>query len=66
MSYAGLFAWISGASVVLQSVYGLSTVTFGFTFAMGAAGYMAGATIATRLVVRLGLDRTIGLGVILS
>ena len=64
ISYAGLFAWISGASVVLQGVYGLSAVTFGFTFALGAAGYMVGATIATRLVVRLGLDRTIGVGVI--
>jgi DHA1 family bicyclomycin/chloramphenicol resistance-like MFS transporter len=64
ISYAGLFAWISGASVVLQGVYGLSAVTFGFTFALGAAGYMVGAMIATRLVVRLGLDRTIGVGVI--
>ena len=64
ISYAGLFAWISGASVVLQGVYGLSAVTFGFTFAPGAAGYMVGATIAARLVVRLGLDRTIGVGVI--
>jgi DHA1 family bicyclomycin/chloramphenicol resistance-like MFS transporter len=40
ISYAGLFAWISGASVVLQGVYGLSAVTFGFTFALGTAGYM--------------------------
>jgi MFS transporter, DHA1 family, multidrug resistance protein len=63
ISYAGLFSWISGASVVLQGVYGLSPVTFGVTFALGAAGYMAGATLATRLVVRLGLDRTIGVGV---
>jgi DHA1 family bicyclomycin/chloramphenicol resistance-like MFS transporter len=63
LSYAGLFAWISGASVVLQGAYGLSAVAFGFTFALGAAGYMVGATIAARLVVRLGLDRTMGLGV---
>jgi len=63
-TYAGLFAWVSGASVVLQGVYGLSAVTFGFTFALGAAGYMLGAMIATRLVVRLGLDRTIGVGVV--
>jgi len=62
-SYAGLFAWISGASVVLQEVYGLSAFAFGFTFALGAAGYMAGATAAARLVLRLGLDRTIALGV---
>jgi DHA1 family bicyclomycin/chloramphenicol resistance-like MFS transporter len=65
ISYAGLFAWISGASVVLQGVYGLSAVAFGFTFAIGAAGYMVGAAIAARLVVRLGLDRTMGLGVML-
>jgi DHA1 family bicyclomycin/chloramphenicol resistance-like MFS transporter len=58
ISYAGLFAWISGASVVLQGA-----VAFGFTFALGAAGYMLGATVATRLVLRLGLDRTMGLGV---
>jgi DHA1 family bicyclomycin/chloramphenicol resistance-like MFS transporter len=64
VSYAGLFAWISGASVVLQSVYGLSAVTFGFTFSLGAGGYMVGATIAARLVVRLGLNRTMGIGVI--
>jgi DHA1 family bicyclomycin/chloramphenicol resistance-like MFS transporter len=63
-TYAGLFAWVSGASVVLQGVYGLSAVAVGFTFALGAAGYMLGAMIATRLVVRLGLDRTIGVGVV--
>jgi DHA1 family bicyclomycin/chloramphenicol resistance-like MFS transporter len=63
-SYAGLFAWVSGASVVLQDFYGLSPAAFGFTFALGAAGWMIGATIAARLVVRLGLDRTMGLGVL--
>jgi DHA1 family bicyclomycin/chloramphenicol resistance-like MFS transporter len=65
ISYAGLFAWISGASVILQRVYGLSAFAFGFTFALGAAGYVLGTTIASRLVLRLGLDRTIGLGVTL-
>src|SRR5208282_3539309 len=30
-TYAGLFAWVSGGSVVLQGVYGLSAVAFGFT-----------------------------------
>ena len=65
ISYAGLFAWISGASVVLQGVYGFSPFAFGVTFALGAGGYMLGAAAAARLVVRLGLDRTMGLGVIL-
>jgi len=65
ISFAGLFAWISGAPVILQRVYGLSAVTFGFTFALGAAGYVLGTTIASRIVLRLGLDRTIGIGVTL-
>lgn len=65
ISFAGLFAWISGAPVLLQRVYGLSPFRFGFTFALGAAGYVLGTTIATRVVLRLGLDRTIGLGVTL-
>ena len=63
ISYAGLFAWISGAAFVLQGIYGLSVLAFGFTFAIAAAGYMTGATLAARLVLRLGLDRTMGLGV---
>jgi MFS transporter, DHA1 family, multidrug resistance protein len=65
ISYAGLFAWISGAAVVLEGIYGMSAVTFGFTFALGAAGYMIGAAGAARLVQRLGLDRMMGLGVCL-
>ena len=64
-SYAGLFAWVSGASVVLQEVYGLSPAAFGFTYAASTAGFLVGSTLATRLVLRRGLDRTIGIGVVL-
>jgi len=61
-SYAGLFAWISGASFVLQNLYGLSPFSFGVAFALGSVGYMTGATLAARMVERLGLDSTIGAG----
>jgi DHA1 family bicyclomycin/chloramphenicol resistance-like MFS transporter len=61
-AYAGLFAWISGTPFVLQDHYALSPLAFGLAFAVSAAGYMAGTLLAARLVVRLGLDRTIGLG----
>jgi len=64
-TYAGLFAWVSGGSIVLQGVYGLSPFAFGFVFSIGAAGYVIGTTIAARRVIRLGLERTIGLGVTL-
>lgn len=62
LSYAGLFAWISGASFVLQGLYGLSPVNFGVVFALGAVGYMSGTSVAVRIVTRLGLDGTVGIG----
>jgi len=65
ITYAGLFAWVAGASVVLQGVYGLSPLGFGFTFALGSAGFVVGTMVATRRVLRLGIDRTIGLGAVL-
>jgi DHA1 family bicyclomycin/chloramphenicol resistance-like MFS transporter len=61
-SFVGLFAWISGAPFVMQGLYGLTPVVFGATYAAGAAGYMVGAYSASRIVTRLGLDRTIGIG----
>ncbi len=64
-TYAGLFAWVAGASIVLQGVYGLSPFSFGLLFPLGGAGYVIGTVIAARRVIRLGLDRTIGVGVLL-
>ena len=61
-SYAGLFAWISGASFVLQGLYGLSPFAFGFAFAFGSVGYMTGSTLSARLTHRFGLDGILGLG----
>ena len=61
-SYAGLFAWISGSSFVLQYLYHLSPFAFGVAFALGSLGFMTGTSLAARLVVHSGLDHTIGLG----
>jgi MFS transporter, DHA1 family, multidrug resistance protein len=61
-TFVGLLAWVSGASVVMQGVYGLSPMVFGITYAIGAGGYMLGTFTAARIVMRLGLDRTIGIG----
>jgi len=61
-SFMGLFAWISGASFVLQGLYGLSALEFGLAFALGSAGGMLGAAVAAGIVTHIGLDRTIGLG----
>ncbi|MCC6888326.1 MAG: multidrug effflux MFS transporter [Hyphomicrobiales bacterium] len=63
-SYAGLFAWISGSSFVLQNLYAVTPMGFGILFAASCIGAIAGATIASTLVMRIGLDRTIGIGVL--
>jgi DHA1 family bicyclomycin/chloramphenicol resistance-like MFS transporter len=60
--YAGLFAWISGASFVLQGLYGLTPFHFGLVFAMGSCGFMFGSFLASRIVRRVGLDGVIGVG----
>ncbi len=62
-SFVGLFAWISGASVVMQSaLYGLSPVVFGVSFAIGTLGWLMGTILAARIVMRAGLDLTMGIG----
>jgi DHA1 family bicyclomycin/chloramphenicol resistance-like MFS transporter len=61
-SFAGLFAWISAASFVLQDLFGLTPLWFGVYFAIGSVGYMCGTAIAARLVGSLGLNATIGIG----
>ena len=64
-SFVGLFAWISGAPFVMQGLYAMTPVAFGATYAVGAAGYMVGAYVAARVVMRLGLDRTVGIGAVI-
>ena len=61
-SFAGLFSWISGSSFVLQYLYGLTPFQFGAAFAVGSLGYMIGTSYAVRLVMRLGIDRVLGIG----
>ena len=63
LSFAGLFAWISGSSFVLQNLYGLSPLSYGVAFATSASGFIIGTSIAAGIVGRIGIDRTIGFGV---
>lgn len=45
-----------------QELYDLSPFQFGFAFAIGSLGYMAGTACAAALVLRYGIDRTLGIG----
>jgi MFS transporter, DHA1 family, multidrug resistance protein len=58
----GLFAYLSGASFVFQRTFGFPEVYFGYLFAFCMAGNLIGAAISSRLVMRLGIDRLLGLG----
>jgi MFS transporter, DHA1 family, multidrug resistance protein len=62
LSYAGLFAWISAASFVLQDIYGLTPLVFGFVFAVGSVGYGIGSTLSARLTRYFSIDGILGFG----
>jgi len=61
-TFGGLFAWISGLTFVLQDIYAVTAFEFSIAFALAALGFLAGTSIATRIVGRVGIDRTIGYG----
>ncbi len=63
LTYGGLFAFISGSSFVLQGLYGLGELPYAFSFAFMVVGFIAGTSLAQRVVGRRGLDGTIRLGV---
>jgi DHA1 family bicyclomycin/chloramphenicol resistance-like MFS transporter len=60
--YAGLFAFISGASFVLIDGLGVPPDRFGYIFAIVVIGYITGTQIAGRLTMRLGIARMVWLG----
>jgi DHA1 family bicyclomycin/chloramphenicol resistance-like MFS transporter len=62
-TYAGLFAFISGSSFVLQGVYGLGEIPYALSFATMVLGFIGGTLIAQRLVGVRGLDGVIAFGV---
>lgn len=62
LSFSSMFPWLAGSSFVLQSLRGLSPLEFSILYAVACVGFMVGGAIATRLVLRIGLDKTAGLG----
>jgi MFS transporter, DHA1 family, multidrug resistance protein len=66
LTYAGLFSFISASSFILQTVYGLTPLAFGWAFGACAASSAVAMLSGAWLVARLGIDRVIRLGVALS
>ena len=59
----GFFAYLSASPFVFISLFGVPPERYGILFAINVAGLMAGATVNSRLVVRLGSDRLLSYGV---
>lgn len=64
--YAALFAYLSGATYVLQGVYGLTPQGYALAFGLNSAGYMTCGYLAGRLGERWGTGRVLGAGLALS
>jgi len=66
LSYASIFVFISGASVLLIRVLGVPTEYYGYCHAFSILGYLSGTIICRRLLGRVGLVRTLTAGATLS
>ncbi len=61
-SYTGLIAWLASVPFIYQNRFGLSAFTLSLSISASAVGYLVGTSIATRIVVRTGIVRTMGIG----
>ncbi len=66
LSYGSLFAFISGASLVLIRVLDVPTAYFGYCFAFGVSGYLSGTIVCRRLLARIGTAGAFRVGSSLS
>ncbi|MEU3400585.1 multidrug effflux MFS transporter [Streptomyces filamentosus] len=64
--YAALFAYLSGATYVLQGIYGLSPQGYSYAFGLNSLGFMAFGFIAGRLAVRWSEKGTLAIGLTMS
>ena len=66
LSYASIFVFISGASFVLIDVLKVPTSWFGYAWAIGVSGFLAGTVVCRKLFGRIGIARTASVGAALS
>ena len=61
--YAALFAYLSGATFVLQGIYGLSPQSYALAFGVNSAGFMVCGYLAGRAAERRGVSGTLTVGI---
>jgi len=61
-AYTCLLTWLMTGPFILQNLHGLAPLQISVAFTFCACGYLLGNLFATRVVLRLGIVRTIGYG----
>jgi MFS transporter, DHA1 family, multidrug resistance protein len=64
--YAALFAYLAGATFVLQDIYGLSPQGYALAFGLNSAGYMVFGYLAGRAAERWSITGTLTVGVVVA
>lgn len=64
--YAALFAYLSGATFVLQDIYGLSPVEYALAFGANSAGFMVFGHLAGRSAERGRMRSTLAVGIAIA
>jgi DHA1 family bicyclomycin/chloramphenicol resistance-like MFS transporter len=62
----GLLAWVANSAFTLVRGLGISTVAYGWMFALVMLGQISGAWWSRRMVMRIGMARLMRAGVLLS
>ena len=64
--YAALFAYLSGATFVLQDIYGLSPMGYAVAFGLNSAGFMTFGYLAGRAAERWSIAGTLTIGILVA
>jgi DHA1 family bicyclomycin/chloramphenicol resistance-like MFS transporter len=64
--YAALFAYLSGATFVLQDIYGLSPLGYAMAFGLNSAGFMTFGYLAGRSAERWSIGGTLAVGILVA
>ena len=64
--YAALFAYLSGATFVLQDIYGLSPMGYAVAFGLNSAGFMTFGYLAGRAAERWSIAGTLAVGILVA
>lgn len=64
--YAALFAYLSGATFVLQDIYGLSPFGYAVAFGINSAGFMTFGYLAGRAAERWSIRGTLEIGILVA